>query len=368
MKVLFLSHQSEFIYGGEVVTIASLRELRRLGVEVHFAAPAGPYLERARHVAAVHEISSRQFRRSVWQLPRFAAAWWRTRHELAGLVKRLGIDVVHATSLKAMVYAWTLGERTPVVWHHHDILPATHANDLWLRAIGARASLVLNPSLATRDALARAGVPEHKLTVLANGFRPEDWRARGPRHAGAPLRVGLVGEISPRKGTDRLAKVIELLGDFPVEFRVIGEGLSDPVFAAELKRRLASPRVQFLGRQDVKPLYQELDLLLVPSRQDPLPTVIVEAGLSGVPVIGSRAGGIPEMVVDGKNGFLFDTEEEAAQSIRKAEASWEELSKGARQIAEERYDIAKLSQRLLRHYEDLGAGARKLSIGNRENR
>lgn len=350
-KVLFFSHQAEFIYGGEVVTLEFMRELREKGLEVHFASPRGPYFERARETGAVmHEVGSRQFSRRVRQLPGIVLAMAATRRSLAAIVARENIDLVHATSLKAMAYAWSAA--VPIVWHHHDILPAGLANSLWLRALALRASLTLAPSDATREALLDAGVARERVRTLRNGFRLSEWKVRPPRH-GKLFRVGMVGEISHRKGTDRLEPLLrELSLETDLQFLVIGEGLSEPEFARDLKERLASRQVRFLGRRTrMKELYQEMDVLFVPSRQDPLPTVIVEAGLSGLPVVGARSGGIPEMISEGKNGFLFDTEAEAARAILKVRERWEPLSRGARDFAAGRYDIAKLAAELVQLYE-----------------
>jgi glycosyltransferase involved in cell wall biosynthesis len=352
MKVLFFSHQAEFVYGGEVVTLEFMRELLARGVQVHFASPPGAYHERARELGVrVHEVGSRQFSRKLTQLPGLALALAGTRRELAQIAVRESIDVLHATSLKAMAYAWS--SSLPTLWHHHDILPSGTANSLWLSGLALRATRILAPSDATRTALLDAGVPAEKVRTLRNGFRLGDWKPRPPRH-GHLFRVGIVGEISHRKGTDRLAPLLrELAHEKDLQFLVIGEGLSEPEFASELKHRLASKRVRFLGRRTrMKELYQELDVLFVPSRQDPLPTVIVEAGLSGVPAVGARNGGIPEMIADGKNGYLFDTEAEAARAILKTRERWEILTRGSRDFAVGRYDITKLTTELLQLYQD----------------
>lgn len=354
MKVLFLSHQAEFIYGGEVVTLAFMRELKRMGVQVHFAAPPGPYSERAREHAEVHEVPSRQFSRKAAQLPGIALSLAATHRALKTIVGSQGIDLVHATSLKAMAYAWQLGAGMPVIWHHHDILPAGAVNSLWVKGLASRAARILAPSQATRASLTSAGVPEEKVFVLRNGFRVSEWKARPDQH-GDLFRVGLVGEISLRKGTDRLEQILQHLGKAPeFQFLLIGEGLSDPAFAQALKAKLASKQVRFLGRRErMKELYQEMDVLLVPSRQDPLPTVIVEAGLSGLPLVGANAGGIPEMIFPGRNGFLFDTEAEAAAQLRMVKANWRALALGSREIAVKKYDIAALTEELMGHYRGL---------------
>ncbi len=360
MRVLFFSHQAEFVFGGEVVTLAYMRELKRLGVEVHFASPAGPYHEMALGAASrCHLVSSVQFSRSLAFLPKLSGAMLKTHRELAGLCRENAIDILHSTSLKAMAYCWQLGASLPVVWHHHDILPASAANTIWLKGLAARAKLILCPSEATRSSLLEAGIAPGMASVLYNGFRLDEWNARPLRMEGAPLQLAFVGELSPRKGVDRLAGILDrLTGLGEIKLTLVGEGLSNPEFAARMRTELEAKGALFLGRrEDVKDLYQGFDLLLVPSRQDPLPTVIVEAGLSGVPVIGAAAGGIPEMIEEGRNGYLFISEEEAAIAIGRAAERWTELSTGSRALAEERYDIQKLARKLIGHYQEAaGAG------------
>ncbi len=358
MKILFFSHQAEFIYGGEIVTLAFLRELKRNGVEVHFASPAGPYAELAREHAEFHEVPSVQFSRKLSHLPKIAKGFFSTHQALKKIVQEEKIDLVHATSLKAMAYCWKLGAELPVLWHHHDILPASKANTLWVKGLAKHAARILAPSVATKNSLLEAGAPAEKTFVLRNGFRVDEWKARPAQH-GNIFRVGLVGEISRRKGSDRLEKILFDLKPGPdYQFLFIGEGLSEKAFAENLEARLASRQVRFLGRRErMKELYHELDVLLVPSRQDPLPTVIVEAGLSGVPIVGARNGGIPEMIEHGKNGFLFDTESEAASQLVDVKKNWRSLALASREIAVQRYDIVRLTKELLGHYQEAMRGA-----------
>jgi glycosyltransferase involved in cell wall biosynthesis len=355
VRVLFFSHQADFVYGGEIVTLEFMRALKAKGVDVHFASPAGPYHELAERTGVrCHTISSIEFNRNFAQLPFFAGAYLKTHRGLAKILTDEKIELLHATSLKSMVYAWALGKKRPVLWHHHDILPAGFANSLWLKALASRAEKILAPSEATRRALVEAGVGDTKVKVLRNGFCLSDWKPRPPRKEGDLFRIGFVGELSHRKGADRLEKILPAIQDIPnTETWVIGEGLSEPEFAFQLRAKLENQKVKFLGRRsDMKEIYQQLDLLLVPSRQDPLPTVIVEAGLSGLPVVGANVGGIPEMIVNGENGFLFDTERDAAEAIRQTKTKWQPLARAARALAESRYDSARLSEQLQGIYQE----------------
>ncbi|MNN66982.1 N,N'-diacetylbacillosaminyl-diphospho-undecaprenol alpha-1,3-N-acetylgalactosaminyltransferase [compost metagenome] len=79
-------------------------------------------------------------------------------------------------------------------------------------------------------------------------------------------------------------------------------------------------RITLLGdRKDVPAILRESDVMVLPSLQDNLPFSIMEAQLSGTPIIASNAGGIPEMIQDELTGLLFDVgnEEQLAQQLTK---------------------------------------------------
>jgi glycosyltransferase involved in cell wall biosynthesis len=87
--------------------------------------------------------------------------------------------------------------------------------------------------------------------------------------------------------------------------RVGGRG--DAQFVAELNERHQHPNIEFLGHVAPATFFGSIDALIVPSLWDePLPTVIIEALSAGVPVIGARRGGIPEMIRHGGNGLLYE--------------------------------------------------------------
>ncbi|MGE3260412.1 MAG: glycosyltransferase family 4 protein [Bacteriovoracia bacterium] len=358
MKVLFLSHQADFIYGGEICTLSFMEELSRQGVEVHFASPPGAYAERAAAFAACHEIPSIQFSRNFSLLPSLAVSWKSTESKLGKIIRREQIEVLHATSLKAMVYAWSLRRKLPVVWHHHDILPAGFWNDQWANLLAKGARLILAPSAATRLALVQSGVSPVKVKVLNNGFKVDEWQAR-PERKGGELTLGFVGELSERKGVDRLPEILRACNQrMNCRLLLVGDAVSDPVFGKTIRKAFEGfgKKVEFLGRRnDVKEILQGVDVLLVPSRQDPLPTVIVEAGLSGVPVVASPVGGIAEMVTDGENGYLAAENPDWVERIHDLEdaETWRKCASGARELAVERYDIVRLAAELTDEYERL---------------
>ena len=72
----------------------------------------------------------------------------------------------------------------------------------------------------------------------------------------------------------------------------------------------------FLRGEELAAAYASSDVFVMPSRTETLGLVVLEAMSSGLPVVGARAGGIPEMIEDGVSGRLFDAEAEAVEAIR----------------------------------------------------
>jgi glycosyltransferase involved in cell wall biosynthesis len=118
---------------------------------------------------------------------------------------------------------------------------------------------------------------------------------------GARARLLLVALLDPKKGVEHLLRALALLrkrrDDF--ELDIVGDG---PLRGelAEVARRLELERdVRFLGRRDkraVAELMREADFFVLPSLWENLPNVVIEALASGLPVVATSVGGVPEMV------------------------------------------------------------------------
>jgi glycosyltransferase involved in cell wall biosynthesis len=158
------------------------------------------------------------------------------------------------------------------------------------------------------------GAPPENVRVLANPVDVDRFSGR----TGEPrdIDVLFVGRLSVEKGVDTLIRAVApLSGDTNVV--IAGDG-------AERRRleQIASElgaKVTFLGwvsKAELPALVRRAHVQVIPSRSEALPMVALEALASGTPVIASRVGGLPEMVVDGENGFLFDKDD--VDGLRKA--------------------------------------------------
>ena len=116
---------------------------------------------------------------------------------------------------------------------------------------------------------------------------------------------------------DIFAKVAKKV---PSKLLLVGEGPDMPKIQAKIDAMGLSHRVHYLGKQDdVAQVISMADLLLLPSEKESFGLVALEAMACGVPTIGSQAGGIPELVVHGKTGYLSpigQTDEMAANAVR----------------------------------------------------
>jgi glycosyltransferase involved in cell wall biosynthesis len=185
-----------------------------------------------------------------------------------------------------------------------------------------RAQRVICPTQFTADVLRRNGLGQlEQLEVLAPGVAAVETGLR-TREAGAPLRVGFVGQIHPAQGVHLLVDALDRVRDVALELHVYGEPEGPPEYAAKL-RACADPRVRFHGRFEpgaASRLFSGLDVLAMPSLwYESAPLALAEAFAHGVPVIATKLGGMAESVRDGADGLLVarDDPQALASALRR---------------------------------------------------
>lgn len=200
------------------------------------------------------------------------------------------------------------------------------------------------PSLFSKKSFLEQGVPEEKIWYLPLGVdtrsvrpTPEQVEARCRRIlSGEKLRVLYAGTVSFRKGVQDLQAVIHAMKGEPVHFQVLGPVLSEARKIVESLQGLA----EFIPKQPYTELprwYAQADLFLFPTIEDGYPLVLAQARASGLPILTTHHGNGPELVEEGKTGWLFPIHrpQEMADRLRWCAGHREELERMARRSYED---------------------------------
>ena len=165
------------------------------------------------------------------------------------------------------------------------------------------------PVFVSRDLADRSGGGRPVLLVANESQVSEDLvLAAPPRPAPGPFRVVYVGRLAPEKCVDDLLRAVARVPD--VSLVVAGDGARRAALEALSASLGLEGRVTWTGYLPWGPALFEVlrggAVLALPSATEGLGLVIVEAMSQGLPVVGTRVGGIPELVRDGVNGLLVD--------------------------------------------------------------
>ncbi len=177
------------------------------------------------------------------------------------------------------------------------------------RLTAGRAEVILVNSPSLQDYAAEHGIPRKKLRVIPNAV--DLARFTAAPHAKRETPVALfVGRLSPQKGLDVLLRAAARVPR--VRFRVVGDG-PDRGALERLARELRLANVEFAGPSDRVPeLLADADMLVLPSRWEGSPNVVLEAMAAGVPVVATNAVGTRDLVTDGVDGVLVAVDDAAA--------------------------------------------------------
>ena len=191
-----------------------------------------------------------------------------------------------------------------------------------------RSERVITMTGLERDFLAARGVPHERLRVVGVGVAPEDLQGGDGDHFRAEQRIDgplvlFIGALAYDKGAIHLIKAMQRLwrAGHPGMLALIGAPLAHfEAFYARLPQSDRA-RIRFLpyAPESVKrDALAAADVFVLPSRTDSFGIVFLEAWCYGVPVIGARAGGIPDVIADGGDGLLvrFGDVAGLAQAIR----------------------------------------------------
>lgn len=311
MKVLHVEGGRN-LYGGARQVLYLLEGLKWRGVDNVLVCPAGSELAReaAAHaeVRAIPMAGDLDFR-LIGRLYRIIGE---VRPDLVHLHSRIGADVMGGIAARLA--------GVPVVHSRRQDNPEMR----WAVAVKYRLhDRVVAISEGIGQILASEGMPASRLRCVRSAIDPTPFRRTGDRawfraEFGLPencTAIGVIAQLIERKGHRFLLEAFpELAERYPgLHILVFGKGPLESSLIETVRRLGLADRVHFPGfRDDLPRILPYLDLVVHPALREGLGISLLQAAAAGVPIVASRAGGIPEAVRDGENGLLVPPGDAAA--------------------------------------------------------
>lgn len=252
----------------------------------------------------------------------------------------------------------------------------------WKFKLINKADLLIANSNKTKEFLIKGGISKNKIKVIYNGidlkkFAPENFnKIKAKQKLGIPENqkvITTIGQIYPRKGFSYLVQAIKILAldkSFikteieNLKLLIVGQDpMSDKKNLSHLKSLVSEMNleniVKFLEyRIDIPEILAATDVFVLPSLEEPFGRVLIEAMAMKLPVIATSVGGIPEIVENGKSGFLVPAKNSSALSeklitLLKNDTMRKEFGLVGRKIVEEKFTLGKHIKKIEKIYEVL---------------
>lgn len=246
--------------------------------------------------------------------------------DLNSLVKKYHIQIIHVHDLKTTllgVLLKTLNPKVKIMHTAHGWIKNSEMDGikqklqfLMLRFYPMHIAV----SEATKKLMIESGIKPDTIRVLYNSIDTDYWKNDGNLStvreefglSNESLIVGTVGRLSKEKDLPTFFKVVRnVINVYPNAcFLIVGDGKGTIVDDLHqfVKEMGISGSVIFTGhRTDLRNIYLSFDLFLTTSLTEGLPNTVLEAMAMEVPVVATKVGGVPELVVDGQTGILRDT-------------------------------------------------------------
>ena len=287
---------------------------------------------------------------------------WKVNKEIERYIYIIQPDLIYVNNTREGMLCSKVAERysDKCIVHVHDMYESTNNPyaKLMIKRYLERYRKKITVSNATKESWNLKN-----MSVIYNGLDESYFEFNDK--SGDIKNVAFVGSLTKRKGADKfidsIGDIIKNLNlDIKIVYKYYDEQLKSNLsnLIEELKKN-DSKTIQVLENlspNEIRKLYKEIDLLIVPSVRDPLPTVIMEAQANGVIVIGNNVDGIPEMIPNKELITNLESSENIINSIEKIlaynEEKIRELRRKVFEYSKQNFSIDKNRQKLERVLEE----------------
>jgi len=370
VKIIVLLHSG--VGGSGVVATELGLVLARMGHEIHFIANSVPFRLGDASSANVyfHQITSMAYPLFDSPLTTLAEA-----SKIVEVVEEFDIDVIHAHYAVPHATAALLARSMLRSPHRPAVVTTLHGTDVTLVGLDRAYLRATQWSIENSDVVTAVsrflaattvdemGVRRSDIEVVHNSVdieRFEDTTCFAPRERFAERGEKLLMHISNFRAVKRTDDVVRIFAKVHARIAarlvMVGEGPERPQAAALGHELGIADRIHFMGSfPRVESLLCNADLFLLPSAKESFGLTALEAMASGVPVVASSIGGLPEVVEHGVSGWLHevgDVDRMSASAISLLEDAelHASFSQAARRRARDHFDETTMVTTYLRHY------------------
>ncbi|WP_110927635.1 N-acetyl-alpha-D-glucosaminyl L-malate synthase BshA [Bacillus massiliglaciei] len=305
--------------GGSGVVATELGKLlAEKGHEIHFISTSLPFrLNRMYHNIYYHQVEVNSY--SVFQYPPYDLA---LANKMAQVIKRENLDILHVHyaiphAVCAILAKQMSGSNVKIVTtlHGTDITVLGYdpsMNNLIKYGI-EQSDVVTAVSNALVDQTKELIDPDKEISTVYNFIDERDYHkvdsTNLKRDFGIKDEEKVLIHVSNFRSVKRVGDVVKAFAltaeKVPSKLLLVGDGPEMTLVTKQVRELGIMDQVLFLGKQDnLAELYSMSDLVLLLSEKESFGLVLLEAMACGVPAIGTDIGGIPEVIVDGKTGYL----------------------------------------------------------------
>lgn len=311
-----------YVSGMEIKTLNMLSALKERGHDVYVVASGwndGDFVGRLAERGIAHETiylgkltkslkpeHIRWMADTIWRLPGALLAM--RRH-----LRAFRPDVVVLFNRDSALLAASVLRGWPCVFHVAELQDITPWTQWMYGRIDGFVARWIGVSNYIGARLPAFGIAPETVHVVHNGIPESVVADRIPSPEGV-VRIGICGQVGPWKGHDDLLAALGLLHERGCPFRCLVFGRGEEAYVDSLQRETLRLGIDALVEwhgfvKSLPEMYAQVDVLAAPTRtEEPFGLVAAEAGLNGIPVVVSRRGGLPEIVVDGETGFVVEAE------------------------------------------------------------
>ena len=246
---------------------------------------------------------------------------YRLVRELRRHVRQHDIDVVFTNGVRDLVVA-ALACRFLHASNRPRLVSTSHDSYTWQHPEKARLAILLFRLLSdavvalasfVETALRNANFPQSRVRMIPNAVDTDSMQPRNQSGGDGPVGIGYVGVVNPMKGQDVLIKALrQVISQHPdVQVHFFGDIFDEAYkenMAKYIRDQSMEDSVKFWGatsNEEALERLRGLDIYVCPSLMEMCPYNVIEAEATGLPVVASNVGGIPDLIDDGVEGILF---------------------------------------------------------------